>query len=62
MSRRSFFRVETRESLSPAERALGLPESGWMHVGGPLHYREWEGPTGLVTVANAWHAAAEHAN
>ncbi len=36
--------MDTKESLSPAERALGLPESRWMHVGGPLHYREWEGP------------------
>jgi pimeloyl-ACP methyl ester carboxylesterase len=36
--------VETKDSLSSAERALGLPDSRWMDVGGPLHYREWEGP------------------
>jgi pimeloyl-ACP methyl ester carboxylesterase len=24
--------------------ALGLPESRWVDVGGPVHYREWEGP------------------
>ena len=32
---RRFFRVATKESLSRAERALGLPESRWMHVGRP---------------------------
>ena len=36
--------METKESLSRAERALGLPESRWLDVGGPLHYRQWEGP------------------
>jgi pimeloyl-ACP methyl ester carboxylesterase len=28
----------------PATRALGLPESRWTDAGGPVHYREWEGP------------------
>ena len=29
---------------SAAERSLGLPESRWVDVDGPLHYREWPGP------------------
>jgi pimeloyl-ACP methyl ester carboxylesterase len=24
--------------------ALGLPESRWVDIGGPVHYREWDGP------------------
>jgi len=24
--------------------ALGLPESRWVDVGGPVHYRQWDGP------------------
>jgi pimeloyl-ACP methyl ester carboxylesterase len=28
----------------PATRALELPESRWADAGGPVHYREWEGP------------------
>jgi pimeloyl-ACP methyl ester carboxylesterase len=24
--------------------ALGLPKSRWVDIGGPVHYREWEGP------------------
>jgi pimeloyl-ACP methyl ester carboxylesterase len=27
-----------------AIEALGLPESRWVDVGGPVHYRAWEGP------------------
>jgi pimeloyl-ACP methyl ester carboxylesterase len=27
-----------------AIEALGLPESRWVDVGGPVHYREWPGP------------------
>ena len=27
-----------------ATEALGLPESRWVDVGGPVHYRAWEGP------------------
>ena len=30
--------------ISAAEQALGIPESRWVDVGGPVHYREWEGP------------------
>jgi pimeloyl-ACP methyl ester carboxylesterase len=29
--------------MDPIE-ALGLPESRWVDVGGPVHYRVWEGP------------------
>jgi pimeloyl-ACP methyl ester carboxylesterase len=29
--------------VDPIE-ALGLPPSRWVDVGGPVHYREWEGP------------------
>jgi pimeloyl-ACP methyl ester carboxylesterase len=43
--------VRTETSLSAAERALGLPESGWLDDGGPVHYREWPGPAdGTVSV------------
>src|SRR6266540_5191376 len=27
-----------------AIEALGLPESRWADVNGPVHYREWDGP------------------
>jgi pimeloyl-ACP methyl ester carboxylesterase len=37
--------MRTETSLSPAERALGLPESLFVDApGGPIHYREWPGP------------------
>lgn len=29
---------------SAAEEALGIPESRWVDVDGPVHYREWDGP------------------
>jgi pimeloyl-ACP methyl ester carboxylesterase len=29
--------------------ALGLPESRWVDVNGPVHYREWPGPAGGPT-------------
>ena len=29
---------------SAAEESLGIPESRWVDVGGPVHYREWDGP------------------
>jgi len=36
---------------SAAEQSLGLPESRWIDVDGPVHYREWDGPAdGPVSV------------
>jgi pimeloyl-ACP methyl ester carboxylesterase len=26
------------------DNGLNLPESRWVEVGGPVHYREWPGP------------------
>lgn len=39
-------RVDTDSLTLGAIAALELPESRWVDVRGPVHYREWDGPAG----------------
>jgi pimeloyl-ACP methyl ester carboxylesterase len=42
--------------------ALGLPESRWADVGGPVHYREWEGPLSGPTFVCVHGLGGSHLN
>lgn len=42
--------------------ALGLPESRWVDVGGPVHYREWEGPPSGPTFVCVHGLGGSHLN
>jgi len=45
-----------------AIEALGLPESRWADVDGPVHYREWEGPRGGRTFVCVHGLGGSHLN
>jgi pimeloyl-ACP methyl ester carboxylesterase len=45
-----------------AIEALGLPESRWADVGGPVHYREWGGPSSGPTFVCVHGLGGSHLN
>lgn len=45
-----------------AIEALGLPESRWADVDGPVHYREWTGPAGGPTFVCVHGLGGSHLN
>src|SRR5436309_15670530 len=45
-----------------AIEALGLPESRWTEVDGPVHYREWPGPSDGPTFVLVHGLGGSHLN